>query len=306
MWLSDPAWLAMDATARGFHVQLLLLAARRRPAGTLPDDDLLWRRYLGLPTKIKPVKTTQTSMWAKTVSETGLPDIFLSTLRQLMESDTKVPVPCDPDDLALWLWQYRWKPMVLAGWEKIDAGMVEIDYRLAGVEGGWLSRLSKTLSKDTVENAIQTANPTTRKPGLSARMDATHWGNQVAQSGDAANAGLLHLTTELGVLRNVDSVLAKWRAETTQETRQTLWDVGVGCLAGTTSTSTQQRNARSILGKHIKQYGEEVVAKAVARMAMRTMPPADAVSFLQGLLKQETEGSVAEQNARKKRSSLCL
>ena len=304
-WLSDPAWLAMDATSRGMHAQLLLVAARRKPAGSLPDDDVQIRRWLGLPTKKAATSPAQTKKaWDKL-----LPHEISTLLAGVLSNSQSIHSGEDPDLLTLWLWENHWKPVVMGAWQRIDEDLIEQFPHLAKQEGGWYQPIAHSLA-DASAFAAPTVQPTAgttkavRKK--SSKTTSLHWDAQLDVSGQAANQGLEQGGFNLDMLMDQAQVLARWRPEMGEASRKSMWDVGVDCLAGVGASDVEKAKARGILGKHIKQYGEETVAKAVGSMAMRSIPPADAVAFLQGMLRQETEGSTAERAAREKRANLCL
>lgn len=310
LWLSDPAWLAMDATARGFHAQLLLLAARRKPAGTLPDDDLIWRKWLGLPIKTARIKEAQLpKAWMRVCGDQGMPGVLLGAMAQIMEG-SGTPEAFEPDILTDWLWQTRWKPMILASWERVDEQRVADDASLKPALGGWTHPLAIAMARGVV-NSVEASTITPqakpgRKPKKTSVPPPADWETQLDVNGEAANGGLRHLDLSVDDLRDPKTVLAKWRPDIDSESRKSMWEMGVDCLVGVKASSAEKGKARGILGKYIKQYGEEAVAKAVGQMAVRSVPPADAISFLQGVLRQAEEGSPAQQAARQKRASLNL
>lgn len=307
LWLSDPAWQAMDATARGFHSQLLLLAARRRPAGTLPDDDKLMRRWLGIPQKAATIKEDKIPQsWGKAFSGQGLPAVVIGTIAQINEVGED-PALIDPDALTIWLWENRWKPMVLAGWERIDAEAIERDPRMEKMAGGWFNSTAFHLSREVPgEATISTVPAAPARKSKKKTIIVAPWVDQLGANGDAANEGLVSLQVKNDGWRDTKAVLSRWRADVDEAAKKTMWDIGVMCLVGPEASSTEKSKARGVLGKYIKQYGEEAVGKAVSSLAMRSLPPADAVAFLQGVLRQADEGTPAQRAARQKRAGLCL
>lgn len=307
LWLSDPAWQAMDATARGFHTQLLLLAARRRPAGTIPDDDKLMRRWLGIPQKTAKLNEAQASKaWTRAFSEQGMPGVAVEAIAQANETGDR-PDAVDPDALTVWLWENRWKPMVLAGWERIDQAAIDLDPRMEKVAGGWFNATAFHLSREVPGEGLATAVPAA--PARKSRKKVVvvaPWVEHLGIDGDAANEGLASLHVKINAWRDPAAVLSKWRADVDEAAKKTMWDIGVMCLVGQDASATEKSKARGVLGKYIKQYGEEAVGKAVSSLAMRSLPPADAVAFLQGVLRVADEGTPAQRAARQKRAGLCL
>jgi hypothetical protein len=304
LWLSDPAWLAMDATSRGLHAQLLLVAARRKPAGSLPDDDIQIRKWLGLPTK----KTANTPAQTKKAWDKLLPHEVSTLLAGVLSNPKAAQQGEDPDLLSSWLWEHQWKPIVMAAWQPIDQDLIEQLPHLSKQEGGWYHPLAHGMADSAGVLVGHTATAPAKPKSARKKTNASslHWGEQLDITGQAANQGLEQGGFQLDALMDQTQVLSRWRPEMGEASRKSMWDVGIDCLAGVGASDLEKTKARGILGKHIKQYGEEAVAKAVGSMAMRSIPPADAVAFLQGMLRQETEGSTAERAAREKRANLCL
>lgn len=288
----------MDHASRGLHTQLILMAARRKPLGTLPDDDVKLRKWLGIPASpTAKAKKTKPS----TDGEIG------SILHGLLENGGSPEKDTDPQSLTIWLWETLWKPSILSSWEKVDEALVERYPHTAKEMGGWFHPIAYAMAEGVAAPA-QTINQSSTKKTTkkSVKSAPIIWDKQLDSTGHVANQGLEVSEFGLENLMDAKKVLARWRPEMADESRKNMWEVGVDCLVGAAANYNEKAKARSILGKHIKQYGEEAVAKAVGAMAMRSVPPADAISFLQGLLKQETEGSSAERAAREKRASLCL
>lgn len=346
-WGSDPSWLAMDASARGFHAQLMLVAVRQKPAGYLPDDDALWRRWLGLPPSW-PARTDDGP------SQDGGTDAMGKALRRFFEEPSRkghglaegmldalrtvwAPSANGTDDAALargayerWvdhLWITRWKPMVLTAWQRIDSDVVRLHPVLEGKEGGFWSPLAAALAGMHLSAPSAAHAPVAPPPFVESLTQKSVGGKAVktgkARSGksiedplpspmqapgvlghgDVGALGMWWLNADTSPWRDLSKVVRHWRAPLSSERRRSLWDVGVACLA---VDLADEKQARTFLGKLIRQYGEETVAKAVAELSMRALPPADGYSFLQGILRRETEGSEAEQKARHQRSRVAL
>lgn len=317
-WLADPAWLGMDPTARGFQAQLLLLAAQQKKhPGCLPDKDLQWRKWLGLPLKTPDSETPALpKQWAKAFSGTIFPDALVHLTQAQVEGEE--PDIFSMEQVLSWLWENRWKPSILISWQKIDLQMIADHPEWEGLEGYWFHPLAlKMAMPDPVILTHSDLSLKTKKGKASSKTEKTtprkktvipmgQWHAQIDLNAEAANEGLMQLDADYDVWRDPDLVMSKWFADIDQETRKSLWDVGVSCLVGPHPTPKEERNARQIIGKHIKQYGEEKVAKAISSMSLRPIPPADAVAFLKGLLRVEDEGSEAEQKARSRRATVAL
>lgn len=303
----------MDASARGFHTQLLLIAAQRQPMGTLPDEDAQWRRWVGLPD-------------ADDGMGEGEPDAAAAGLMgQSLRKGREMGVP-DSLVLALhpqarhwrsnqgqWLdhlWTSRWKPMLLEAWTVIDASTVADYPHLKGQIGqrfcpmalalGELAHLPVGLA------AVEAlAHPTPNKPTERApKPKRATRARKSKEPADPLLLQLLSLAPDTGPLQDNVHVLKCFRAVPLPEQRQTLWDLGVRVLA---PTPEEAKGARSFLSGLIRQYGEQAVAKAVGEVAVKAIAPVEAKAYLVGVLRQEAAGgNIKVQEALERRGRVAL
>jgi hypothetical protein len=297
-WAGDAAWLGMDASARGFHTQLLLIAAQRQPVGTLPDDDTQWRRWLGLPEAVMDENP-------ETLSADGaVAELMGQSLRQGLEMGVSESLVLALHPQAkhwrhhqgLWmehLWNERWKLMLLEAWPLIDAHTIAAHPHLKGMNGHRFCAMAMDLSQlpglpvNTAAMEVLTGHP---------KMDAAAIKRPAARRGKRSVAAdpllmqLLSLSPDIGPLQDTDHVISCFRAVPLPEQRQTLWDLGVRVL---TQSPEEAKGARAYLSSLIQKYGEQAVAKAVGEVAVKAIPPADAKAYLMGVLRQELAGEVA-------------
>jgi hypothetical protein len=312
--VADPAWLGMDATARGFHVQLLVVAAQRKPAGTLGSNEATLRRYIGLPSNPpkKPHSTRAVGgedAQAKAISKllVGADANIATLLGAWWAAAGEETAPEDgARSLEAWqehLWQTRWRPMVMAGWQRIDESLIDEHPRLAKSLGGYYSAIAESWSRlqEPGEAAGKTANAP--KKARVKRLDGVKI-TPVAIGPD--DTEMAWMGQDVNRWHNPDDVLGRWRMPLDEDTKKSLWDVGVGALAGTGASPTDRARAKALLGKLIKSHGEERVAEAVANLSTRPIQPADPGAFLAGLLRNKEEGTPAEQKARNGRARVAL
>jgi uncharacterized protein YdaU (DUF1376 family) len=78
---------------------------------------------------------------------------------------------------------------------------------------------------------------------------------------------------------------AAFRAEASAEEKTSIWTVGVKLLK---HEGFPEDKVRSYLGKLIQEHGEKTVAEAVASLSLKPITPADAKSYLIGILRSES------------------
>lgn len=304
----------MDPASRGFHAHLVLVAARARVPGVLPDDDARWRKWLGLPASYG----AHAPGAPKKTQRKPLPETLVAGLQALLAGDERGLAALRSGETSWheYLWQEWWKPQVLTAWQRVDAQAVAEYPHLAGTEGQWWcpTAVAMALTQNPpaaakTDAAHRVASPLPAKPGRSPRAKKSEAPAAApalslqAAWGEPVDDLWLVLTQDTRAWRSPEAVLAAWRVPVPSEQRQGLWDLGVACL---TPSSRSPAEARSFLGRLIKQFGEKAVGEAVAELGRRAVAPADARSFLQGLLTRTTEGSAAEQRARSARATVAL
>ncbi len=282
LWLADPHWQSMDSTARGFHAQLLLLAARQ--GGRLPDNEAIWRRWLGLPEQ----------------GAASPSPILTEALQALHILEPATGNPTGGFAQALdHFWAQRWLPMLKSAWTRTAEGDLTCDLaqRLAGV------------SAPMPVSALDSSLPLAPKPRKSkkvasspARLAIQNWDTLVAPRALRGEAWTVLQPLPDKVLE-LDQIKARWHVPATRSTRLNLWIVGLSVLS--TQAGEESKN-RGFLASLIKKYGERKVAAAIGEISGRSMPPADPRAFLLGILRRETEGSEAAQRARDLRAGIPL
>lgn len=218
-WLSDPGWLAMDATARGFHAQLVMVAAKRRPAGALPDDDRLWRKWLGLsvrkadadrplqskggilPDSLLASLDTMERIRQHSIGSGASPDTdaFDPDVVSKDGPDEPPPIGLDWGAWINWLWVHRWKPQVLGSWQVIDDTLIEQYPHLSKLHGGWFSTQAWEISRaivpsDSEKQPGRKRKAATRKAST-VTNDANHMAKHQSNCKDTNDVATAHETT---------------------------------------------------------------------------------------------------------------
>lgn len=310
--LADPAWLTMDATARGYHIQLLLVAAQRTPAGTLPGHEATLRRYLGLGSaRVKAVAPSQQPQaLAKFVNETTSPLAGLLGAWWLAAEDRPAPIEAEhqAEAWAEHLWLTRWRPMVMEGWQEVDDTLIAQFPYLERARGGYYSAVaaglasvgSLALATGPVagKGAKKTKNQK-RSPGQSGSLTQT-------RPNPFEDPALLVQGHDVSRWHDEKEVFSRWQLPMDDNAKRSLWDLGVAALTGPEATTTDKSRAKALLGKLIRLHGEAKVGEAVGALAIRAVPVADASAFLSAMLRNKEEGSPLEQKARAQRARVAL
>lgn len=290
LWLSDPHWLGMDPTARGFHAQLVLLALRQ--GGRLPDDDALWRQWLGLP---EPGESPSTSA----------PEAVLTSLAILDASQGRAPAGEYRQALDYY-WVHRWAPMLKKAWTPAGPGECScalVQQLLQQTPGCQVATPPPPAMEPIIEKPAAKPKRTKKKPKANSALTVAgvNWDSLVSSSllhGDGLR-GLRPLSEKLV---DLDQIKARWHVPVSRSSRLHLWTIGLAVLG---PIEDQGKN-RAFLANQISRYGESKVLAAVGQISGRAIPPADPRSFLLGILRKETEGTAAAQRARETRAGIPL
>lgn len=282
LWLSDPAWLNMDATARGFHAQLVLIAAQSE--GKITNNESDWRRWLGIPEPGASEPFTTIPAGVVQWVNQGTP----GRLAQLGGTGA----------LTEYYWVSRWLPMLQNAWKPAEEGKVSCNAArvMAGLEPEAPARQSATKKarKVTRKRARKApAKPPILDVPLELLMDTT----------GPRGEGWTYLTPLDDRLMDFDQVKARWHVPVSRATRLNLWSVGLAALS---TEPGDEKSNRAFLSSMIKRYGERRVAAAIGEITGRSVPPADPRAFLRAILRRNTEGTAAAQRARSERASVPL
>lgn len=313
-WLADPAWLAMDATARGMHTQLMLIAAQAPVPGVLADDENLWRRWLGIPGSKRAAAVATASSFVD-----ALPAALLATLEEAFAQEDRWQTPAAQAKLLSHTWDTRWKPMLDRAWPRIEKEMVaqhphlqpHLHQRYNALSAG-LALGTQTAAHTSDQASVlagarveATAMPTTKKVRRKAlpAIDLTMPMEQLADVYGVHGEATMLLNFDLSAWRDPAALLPKWRVPVSSQRRRMLWDVGVTLLM---RKPGEEAGIRIFIGKLCREFGEDRVAAAIGDLSVRQTVPADPKSFLRGILRRQTEGSEAAQQARTHRASVPL
>lgn len=170
-------------------------------------------------------------------------------------------------------WDSRIRPQILRAWKIIDGFWVQ-----EGLVREW---------------ERQSSNSKKRQAAARARWDKPKSdGDPLPPAATPSPASPEPEGFRLSELLRESSL---FREEASSSERSTIWSVGVDLIR---HDGFEESKARALLGKIIHAYGEKTVAEAIAQLALRRLPPADAKSYLMGMLKSEKSrgkrrGSVA-------------
>lgn len=280
LWLSDPAWCAMDTMARGFHAQLVLLAARA--GGELPTDEAQWRRWLNIPEE----------------NLAQLPEQAHAASLKWLEMDvrTRGEQLGQREGWLEQLWQDRWYPMVCQAWSPSRPGFVTC-LAAQALAGQVLAAPAPT------EEAPAPRTPRRKaKAGPKVSLETLSL-EQVLSAQGPIGAGIVFVRPLEDKLCTQEDVVALWHLPVNRAQSLNVWAVGLALLG---QNPNDDSNNRSFLASLIRTYGERKVAAAVGELSGRSVPPADPRAFLRAILRRETEGNPAAQRAREQRASIPL
>lgn len=191
----------------------------------------------------------------------------------------KKPAGTLPDDnsmLCKWLscsdekaWNTRIRPQLEQGW-RIEDGRWHQD----GLMREWERQSTNSQKRRAAANIRWKKEIDTEPPPLLENPGLLTADGEPASNPDSG----FSLTSLLK-----DS--SAFRSEVSQEEKTSIWTVGVKLLK---HDGFPEDKVRSYLGKLIQEHGEKTVAVAVASLSLKPITPADAKSYLIGILRTET------------------
>jgi len=180
-------------------------------------------------------------------------------------------LPNDERFLKKWLgnpndedWANRIKPQLFQGWRLADDTLIQ-----DGLAREWERQASNSEKRRAAAHARWKKDP----------EHQTQTTLLISSDGEPI------LSPESGIILSTllkDS--SSLREEATAEDRVSIWSVGIKLLK---HEGFSEDKVRSYLGKLIQEHGEKVVAEAVASLSLKPISPADAKSYLIGILRSE-------------------
>lgn len=326
-WNSNPEWKSMDPTLKGFFSQLLLVASFNKPAGYLPDDDKLWRKWLNLPVKTfddndydkfdvnqsDVAKTIKKYFDENTTKNIGISSSMLEALESIWDEDDtsqskKRNARISYDSWINYLWIYQWKPALEKCFVKIDVKLRIQFEEFEGYEGFFfplaysMSNIGKGIK---VEKTEQIKKPQkTRKKGAKTSLALPNILEiEAFTRDDIGYDGILWLNNDNTSLSDFSKVIKAWRTPLSSDKRKNIWDIGVSCLEDSPSNYPK---ARRFLGKMIKDFSEEKVARTVAEMARSPTMALQPYAIFRTIINGYDKGTIGEQKARASRVTVAL
>lgn len=323
-WSSSNEWKSMDSTAKGFFSQLVLIASQNKPVGFLPADDKMWRKWLGLPAKTFDDNDYEDFIPSSDIADelkkyfdknknSNISGAMLDALESIWEQEdisfsSIKKVRMQYDSWVNYLWDTRWKPMLLSAMHIINVDLVDqfpdlnekIGHYFIPIAFG-LSNVNKVVEKTLSETSKKTTKRKSKKEALPNIFEVNAFNN--TDNNDVSYDGLLWLDQNTDSLKDIGKVLKLWLKPLSQEKRKTMWDLGINLLSNNIS---EEPKARAFISKLVKQYGEEKVSRAISDLARKPIPPLQAFGYLTSIIKSYTEGTEGEQKARAKRSQVSL
>lgn len=323
-WSSANEWKTMDSTAKGFFSQLVLIASQNKPIGSISSDEKIWRKWLGLPAITFDDNDYDSFIPSSSVEEelkkyfdknknANISSGMLIALESIWDKEEIIfssikKVRMEYDSWINYLWDTRWKPMLLAAMCKIDVNLIDQfpelnekigDYFIPIAYG--LSNVNKIVEKSLSETVKKTTKRRSKKDSLPNIFETEVFQN--INENDLSHEGLLWLNHNNEPLQDIGKILKLWLKPISTEKRKTMWDLGISLLS---EGASDKAKAHGLINKLIKQYGEEKVSRAILDLSRKPIPAYEAYGYLIAIIKTYNEGSEAEQKARAKRSQVSL
>lgn len=198
-------------------------------------------------------------------------------------------LPDDNSMLCKWLsctdaneWGARIRPQLEQGW-RIEGGRWHQD----GLMREWDRQASNSQKRRAAANARWKKDPEADQGGRPEAPGLPASGGEPAEPPGLLTAdGEPASSPDSGFsLTSLLKDSSAFRSEASQDEKTSIWTVGVKLLK---DDGFPEEKVRSYLGKLIHEHGEQTVALAVATLSLKPITPADAKSYLIGILRTET------------------
>lgn len=309
---SNIHWIKSDPIVKGFFFELLSFSCNPENKGTIDNDDDFLRKLLKipLPWTIRDVNTKvedpTLDFLNKSFSTEGISQVMLDTLRETFNdktSDNPFLIKISYEQWADYLWINIWKPQLMSLWEIVDQKVTRKHQDLKPFVGKLWNETAFLLSLGKIplqDSTVKVKKVVKNKKEELPNINSVDF---IFDYGDLGYNGMAWLHGETDNFEDLSKNLKVWRTPPTIAESNSIWEVGTSLLANSPQDYVA---AKRFLGKMVKEYGSQLVAKAVAEMVTKQNFPTDKFSFMIGILKREKEGRPEVVKARNARAKLAL
>lgn len=322
-WYSNKNWESLDATAKGFFTQLVLLASQTRPYGHFSSDEKKLKRLFGLPSRVfmdndydeyKEGKNDLTKTLKKYFDEKqdrfnlsiGMIESLAFSLGDLDFTLTEMDLMRNYDLWLNLLWEKKWKPSLLDDLVLvIDAELTTIFPELSDKMGDYFIPIAYHLGMSQNNKSVSNQEKTREKPKQTKKKEkvltVVKSGNAYfnVASEDEIKEDLLMLD-DLNYINifNFKNVLKSLLTPLTDKEKETIWDLGIKLISSSDKESDLIKG-RKLMARAMKEFGKEMTVSAITKMSLIKEKQLNPQAYFFKLLNIEKEELAKLENKKK-------
>lgn len=302
-------WSLLDPTEKGYYIDLLVYASHPKNLGCIPSDDEKLRNILKIPLpfyNILEEEKNPLAYYFKGFEEYNISQVMLDSIKNIWSQNNtdeeKIKSRFSYEQWIDYFWVTKWKNNILQNWLIVDDKLIKKHSSLKDFKGFLWNETAFFISSDNLKNNFQQKNKNTKiVKKKTVDLPDLFSSELVFSDGDIGIDGIVWLNNDIKNLLDVSQTLKAWREPATEAQKNHIWDVGVSLLSGNNESKKSQ--ARSIIAKQVKKYGNAPVSKAIGELASKNNLPSEPLALFLAILKRENEGTREEIKAREKRIS---
>lgn len=267
--IQSSSWNLLNWENKGMIVELITHLSDPHYLGTVEYNESIWRNILRIPD----------------------PQFLENSLKRSVRGRGLR----EQHDLLI-VWNDVWKPELLKFFTLIDDVFIQNHPEFVHCKNRLWHPLCFVEHKTQFD--LQPIHPSEEKPQKRSRLSSKIQKKDKTLSIDP--------TWDFPVLTyTVSTFRYCWDEPMNSTSRKDFWMTGVQLLAIPNDKKSEQ-DARTLIGKWIKLYGEKQTAAAIAQVSIRQSLPGDPKAFLTKILQSHQKGSTAVEKANMSRSKIQL
>lgn len=303
-------WSILDPTEKGYYIELMIYASHPKNLGCIPSEDEKLRHILHIPLPFYNILEEEhdpVAYYFKGFNKYNINQTMLESLKHIWKKDhseyDKMQSRFSYEQWIDFFWTTQWKQNILKNWTVVDEKLIKKHSSLKDMAGFLWSETAFKIATDNLATPAVKAKTTkiANKKKNTPDLPELFSSELIFTNNDIGIDGIVWLNNDIKNLLDLSQTLKSWREPATETQKTHIWEVGVSLLSGNNESKIGQ--ARSIIAKQVKKYGNAAVSKAIGELASKNNIPSEPIALFLAILKHDNEGSKEEIKARQKRVS---
>lgn len=290
-WHSDKNWNLLDATAKGFFAQIVLVASQTKPYGHFPSDEKKLKRLLGLPSKVFEKSDYDSYVAGDNDISRALKKYFDEKSDRFNISSGMLEVieySIDKQNLNIsneqifrsyeawlnYLWEHKWKPALSDLIFTIDAELTVEFPELCEKIGDYFVPIAYNIGMvhNNQTKEVQLKSEKTKKTRTKKKevifIEPEKLYLEYTSDFELSEDGLPFTLLDIEKHFNFKNVFKAFTVPLSEKEKHTIWDLGISLISGGSSNEQVTRKMQAVMAKALKEFGRDALMEAITKMSL--------------------------------------